>query len=182
MSDIRDQINAQLYGVGEADLHVRHAQLHSQLLQNAAFMGGTTSFRRYGKERRTMFRFLRRLIEKALGIKDLRERLDAAVRAQTQADRESGELTTRLRRLEIAEMRRTVQAGWVAVWLNPEDKRRHPLDIHWPGPGVILDVHPNGLLLENGTFVPWSWVETVRGRRPEEMAQPQGPAAGRKEV
>ena len=58
MRDIRDQINAQLYGVGVADLPARHAQLHAQLLQNAAFMDG------YRKERRTMFKFVRRLIEK----------------------------------------------------------------------------------------------------------------------
>lgn len=146
MRDIRDQINAQLYGVGVADLPARHAQLHAQLLQNAAFMDG------YRKERRTMFKFVRRLIEKALGVPDLRSTL-------VDAEKLYRRLEGRVRGLELAEVKRTAQVGSRARYRDPA--RQDAFDAFFGQVATITEVRANGLLIQGGGFVPWSWVAEV---------------------
>lgn len=85
--------------------------------------------------------------------------------------RNVGEVDERVRALELIDMKRRVQVGWLAYYQSPEDRVSSFSLFHFPAKGVISAVHGNGLLLENGIFVPWSWVESVR---PDE-SRPKAP-------
>lgn len=106
-----------------------------------------------------MFKFLNRLIERVLGIEDLRHRLAATVRAQTQADRELGIVTKRLRAMQKAEAKRTAEPGRTVHYRNPND----PLSTYraFGDVAVIEEVRPDGLVATIGTFIPWEWVDVV---------------------
>lgn len=88
--------------------------------------------------------------------------------------RNVGEVDERVRALELIDTKRRVQVGWLAYYQSPEDRVSSFSIFHFPAKGIISAVHENGLVLENGNFIPWSWVAWVENPRPDE-SKPKTP-------